>query len=80
MLKRFVHQTINKAFQPYMTTKTHPKKFKFAAIQLQVGSNKLENLQRAKNKIKEAAENGAHVISLPVCADVQLEKALKFYY
>jgi len=40
--------------------------FKFAAIQLAVTADKESNLKNAADKIKEAASNGAKVISLPV--------------
>lgn len=40
--------------------------FKFAAIQLAVTADKGHNLKNAADKIKEAASNGAKVISLPV--------------
>lgn len=40
--------------------------FKFAAIQLAVTADKDSNLKNAADKIKEAASNGAKVISLPV--------------
>jgi len=46
-----------------MTTST----FKFAGIQLAVTANKSENIQNAKTKIAEAAQNGAKVIVLPEC-------------
>jgi hypothetical protein len=46
--------------------------FKFAAIQLLVSDSKLENLELAKQKIKEAAANGAKVVSLPVSVCVIL--------
>jgi hypothetical protein len=42
-------------------------KFKFAAIQMKCTSDKLANLENAYCLIKEAAANGAHLISLPVC-------------
>jgi omega-amidase len=41
--------------------------FKFAAIQLAVTADKDNNLKNAADKIKEAASNGAKVISLPEC-------------
>ena len=37
-----------------------------ALIQLLVGANKQENIQRAVEKIAEAARNNAKIISLPV--------------
>lgn len=40
--------------------------FKFAAIQLAVTADKDHNLKNAADKIKEAASNGAKVVSLPV--------------
>jgi len=42
-------------------------KFKLALIQLAVGPNKLENLKKATQMIKEAALNGAQLIALPEC-------------
>ena len=41
--------------------------FRLALVQLAVGANKAANLQRASQKIKEAARNGAKVVALPVC-------------
>ena len=40
---------------------------KIALIQLAVGPNKDENLSRAKELARTAAQNGAVIISLPVC-------------
>lgn len=40
--------------------------FKFAGIQLAVGSDKTNNVENARAKIKEAAAEGANVIALPV--------------
>ena len=40
-------------------------KFKLALIQLSVGANKSDNLIRAANKISEAVEKGANIVSLP---------------
>ena len=36
-------------------------------IQLLAGSNKVSNLQKASQMIRDAASNGAQVISLPEC-------------
>ena len=41
--------------------------FRLALVQLAVGADKATNLQRASQKIKEAARNGAKVVALPVC-------------
>lgn len=41
--------------------------FKLALIQLAVSSNKADNLQRAAQKVKEAADQGAHLVALPEC-------------
>ena len=41
--------------------------FRLALVQLAVGADKAANLQRASQKIKEAARNGAKVVALPVC-------------
>ena len=40
---------------------TSSKTFKLALIQLSVGINKTANLNRATEKIEEAAKNGAQV-------------------
>lgn len=40
--------------------------FRIALVQLAVTSNKAQNLLRAKDKIKEAASNGAKIVALPV--------------
>jgi hypothetical protein len=40
--------------------------FKLACVQLDVSSNKRTNLNRAKDKILEAAREGANVVVLPV--------------
>jgi len=42
-------------------------KFRLALIQLAVGANKAENVERAVGKIKEAVNKGAQVVSLPEC-------------
>jgi len=42
-------------------------KFKIALVQLSVGANKSDNLIRAANKISEAVEKGANIVSLPEC-------------
>ena len=50
-------------------THTHAiglRKFRLALVQLAVGADKAANLQRASQKIREAAENGAQVVALPV--------------
>ena len=44
-------------------------KFKLALIQLSVGANKSDNLIRAANKISEAVEKGANIVSLPGSRD-----------
>ena len=41
--------------------------FRLGLIQLAVGANKAANVQRACDKVREAAANGAKVISLPEC-------------
>jgi len=41
--------------------------FKFAGLQLAVTADKTQNIKLAKDKIIEAAKNGAKVISLPEC-------------
>jgi hypothetical protein len=40
--------------------------FKIALIQLSVGADKSKNLIHAREKILEAAKNGANVVVLPV--------------
>jgi len=42
-------------------------KFRLALIQLSVGANKTDNLTRAANKVAEAVEKGADIVSLPEC-------------
>lgn len=51
--------------------------FRIALVQLAVTSNKAQNLLRAKDKIKEAASNGAKIIALPVGFAFTLER---FYF
>ena len=41
------------------------QKYKLAVIQMKVTDNKRENIEKAKNMIREAAENGADVVVLP---------------
>jgi len=41
--------------------------FKFAGIQLSVGESKTSNIQNAKQKITDAANSGAKIVSLPEC-------------
>ena len=43
-------------------------RFRIALVQLAVGSDKAANLSRAVLKIKEAAQNGANIVTLPVSA------------
>ena len=40
--------------------------FRLALVQLAVGADKAANLQRASRMVREAAENGAQVVALPV--------------
>ena len=40
--------------------------FKLGLIQLAVGSDKATNLSRAVEKVREAAQNGANIVALPV--------------
>jgi predicted amidohydrolase len=40
--------------------------FKFAGIQMKVGTDKEKNLENARKNIEIAAKNGAKVVSLPV--------------
>ncbi|XP_003386492.1 PREDICTED: omega-amidase NIT2-like isoform X2 [Amphimedon queenslandica] len=41
--------------------------FRLALVQCLPGSNKVKNLQRAAEMVREAASNGAQVVSLPEC-------------
>ena len=41
--------------------------FRIGLIQLAVSSNKAANLSRATEKIREASQNGAKLVSLPEC-------------
>ena len=41
-------------------------KFRLAMVQLAVGADKMANLKRAEGLVREAASNGAQVVSLPV--------------
>ena len=43
-----------------------PSFFKLGLIQLAVGSDKATNLSRAVEKVREAAQNGANIVALPV--------------
>lgn len=43
------------------------KCFKLGIIQLKVGENKSENVQRAVSLIREAAEKGSKIVALPEC-------------
>jgi len=43
------------------------QEFKLALIQLAVGSNKADNLRRACQLVREAANQGANLITLPEC-------------
>ena len=45
---------------------TVPQKFCLAMIQMLVGADKEANLQKADKMVREAAEKGAQVVSLPV--------------
>ena len=49
-----------------MSTERTNQKFKYAAIQLHVTADKQKNLENAKSKIEEAANNGAKLVALPV--------------
>ncbi len=66
----FVAKKTSFGFRASSTLKmesTVPSSFKFAGIQLLVGEDKAKNLENARQKIEEAAKNGAQMISLPVC-------------
>ncbi len=42
------------------------RKIRLALIQLAVGGDKAANLTRAEGLVREAAQNGANIVSLPV--------------
>lgn len=44
------------------------RKFRLALVQLAVGADKAANLARAEGMVREAAQNGAKIVSLPVCS------------
>ena len=44
-----------------------PRKLRIACIQLKVGANKIENVNRAIEKIREAKLKGAELVTLPEC-------------
>lgn len=47
------------------TMTTQSEKFKFAGIQMTVGADKQQNLERAKMMVQKAAHNGARLVCLP---------------
>ena len=49
-----------------MTVDTGLRKFRLAMVQLAVGADKMANLKRAEGLVREAASNGAQIVSLPV--------------
>ena len=55
------------------------RQFRLALVQLSVGANKTANLQRASKNVREAAENGAKVVVLPVstCLRKGMESVLR---
>jgi len=59
----FASPFIHKRFASMATQKS----FKFAGIQLMVSDDKAKNLENAREKIQEAAKNGAKLIALPEC-------------
>ena len=42
------------------------RKFRLALVQLAVGADKAANITRAEGMVREAAQNGAKIVSLPV--------------
>lgn len=42
------------------------RSFRLALVQLAVGSDKATNLSRASEKVREATQNGANIVVLPV--------------
>ena len=41
-------------------------KFKIALVQMAVGKDKTANLKKAVQAVREASENGANIVTLPV--------------
>ena len=41
-------------------------KLRLGLVQLAVGSDKATNLSRAVEKVREASQNGANIVALPV--------------
>lgn len=41
-------------------------RFRVALVQLAVGKDKATNLSRAAEKVREASQNGANIVALPV--------------
>lgn len=41
-------------------------KFKIALVQMAVGADKAANLRKAVQTVREASENGANIVALPV--------------
>lgn len=62
---KYLHHQ-NSSFKYSSMNQGTKKSFKFASIQLKVGSDKSLNLKSATEKIKEASLNGAQVVALPV--------------
>ena len=43
-----------------------PGRTRIGLVQLAVGSDKATNLSRAVEKVREASQNGANIVALPV--------------
>lgn len=58
------------------------RQFRLALVQLAIGAKKSANLQRASKNVREAANNGAEVVVLPVstCQRKRMEIVLFGYY
>lgn len=54
------------------TKRVATSSFRFAGIQLMVGTDKAANLENARHKISEAVSKGAQVVALPVSRRVGL--------
>lgn len=48
-------------------------RFRVALVQLAVGKDKATNLIRAAEKVREASQNGANIVALPVELDAVVD-------
>ena len=62
-----MQQQTTQYFAENLKTTKMSSTFRLALIQLAVDANKAGNLARAAAKVKEAAEAGAQLVSLPEC-------------